>query len=120
MSELKERFEKILRYLSDEYKVKTPELLFCDNLYVPLSSVSNWKLNNYGNGAYIIKTKTIILELYNPKTNERYSDNALFHCLIHEFVHHLEDQLYGDFGTHKGRFAYLVGKIKKEIIEKSL
>jgi predicted SprT family Zn-dependent metalloprotease len=106
--------------LSKQYNVKEPEIIFVEQLNVPVSKISNWKLNNYGNGAYVIKTKTIIIETNNPKTGEPYSDEAIINCLAHELAHHFENEIYGDFGTHKGKFTALVKKIKKAIIQEVL
>jgi predicted SprT family Zn-dependent metalloprotease len=109
------KLKKVCAELSKQYNVKEPEIILVDNLNVPVSKISNWKLNNYGNGAYVIKTKTIIIETNNPKTGEPYSDEAIINCFAHELAHHLENEKYGDFESHKGKFTSLVCKIKKEI-----
>lgn len=110
-----ETIKRICAELSKQYGVKEPDVILVDRLNIPISKVSNWKLDNYGNGAYIIKTKTIIIETINPKTGKPYSDRAIINCLAHEFAHYLEEEVYGDFGTHKGKFTSLVKKIKKDI-----
>ena len=112
------RLDKIASELSRYFKIPPPHIEFWD--YIPdyfSSGVSSSYLDRYGNGFYIPCERRIILELFNTKTQRKYSDEVILHSLAHEFVHHLETVMMGEFTSHRGKFASIVRKVKYVIKE---
>ncbi|MBL7074643.1 hypothetical protein ISS37_05315 [candidate division KSB1 bacterium] len=95
--------EKIASKLSKYFNIPPPRIDLWDSIpdyFYP--DVSSSYLDKRGNGFYIPSERTIVLESFNQKMQKRYSDEALLHCFAHEFVHHLETVLIGEFPSHRG------------------
>lgn len=104
----------IIYNLSMKFEVSEPNLWLVYNL--PSEGVpKGYSLNKHGHGFYNPDEKEIVIEIYKPTDGKKYSAKAIFHCLAHEFVHHLEYTKIGICSSHRGKFAAMVRKVKKII-----
>ncbi len=110
------KLEEIASKLSKYFNIPSPHIDFWDSIpdYF-YADISCNHLGKKGNGFYIPSERMIVLESLNPKIQKKYSDEAVLHCFSHEFAHHLETVLIGEFPSHRGKFAGMVRRVRRLI-----